>query len=232
MTDSADSRARDARDVGEQDVDGQDPREQDLPAQDHGDEPTNTEAVNDSGVEPDPADPDAPVASGSAGAGRGAGQPTNADSAAPAAAESDLAAERLVDLQRVQAEYVNYKRRVDRDRVVVQERAVHSVLDALLPVLDDIHAAREHGDLGGGPFERIADKLENSLGRFGLERFGERGETFDPVHHEALMHTEWPSDGSLPDDATGTTVVQVLQPGYRSGEQVLRPARVSVADPA
>jgi molecular chaperone GrpE len=142
-----------------------------------------------------------------------------------------LAAERLGDLQRLQAEYVNYKRRVDRDRAVVQERAVQSVLEATLPVLDDIHAAREHGDLAGGPFAAIADKLETTLAKFGLERYGAAGEQFDPNLHEALMHTSWPADGSVPASGDSTTVVQVLQPGYRAGEQVLRAARVAVADP-
>ena len=145
--------------------------------------------------------------------------------------DAALAAERLADLQRLQAEYVNYKRRVDRDRAVVQERAVRSVLEALLPVLDDIHAAREHGDLAGGPFAAIADKLETTLGKFGLERYGAPGEEFDPNLHEALMHTAWPADGSIPASSDSTTVVQVLQPGYRAGEQVLRAARVAVADP-
>ncbi|MGL5816165.1 MAG: nucleotide exchange factor GrpE [Phycicoccus sp.] len=145
---------------------------------------------------------------------------------------ADLAAERLADLQRLQAEYVNYKRRVDRDRTVVQERVVHDVLESLLPVLDDIHAAREHGDLAGGPFAAIADKLESTLGRYGLARFGSVGAEFDPSRHEALMHAPWPTDGSeLPAEASTTTVVTVLQPGYRAGDQVLRPARVAVADP-
>ena len=143
--------------------------------------------------------------------------------------DTALAAERLTDLQRLQAEYVNYKRRVDRDRAVVQERAVRDVLETLLPVLDDISAAREHGDLADGPFAKIADKLESTLGRFGLERYGAVGEEFDPNLHEALMHAAWPADGSVTGDST--TVVQVLQPGYRAGEQVLRAARVAVADP-
>lgn len=142
-----------------------------------------------------------------------------------------VARELLADLQRLQAEYVNYKRRVDRDRALVQERVIADVLDSLLPVLDDIHAAREHGDLAGGPFASIADKLENSLGKFGLERYGTPGEAFDPVVHEALLHAEW--DGSItPVDASATTIVQVLQPGYRTGQRVIRPARVSVADPS
>ena len=141
--------------------------------------------------------------------------------------DTTLAAERLLDLQRLQAEYVNYKRRVDRDRAMVQERAVRDVLETLLPVLDDIHAAREHGDLQSGPFASIADKLEQTLTRFGLTRFGDVGEPFDPMLHEALMHTQ----AELPEGTTDTTVVTVLQPGYRAGEQVIRPARVAVADP-
>ncbi len=145
--------------------------------------------------------------------------------------DTRLAAERLSDLQRLQAEYVNYKRRVDRDRALVQERAVADVIDSLLPVLDDIHAAREHGDLVDGPFAAIAEKLETSLSKFGLERFGALGESFDPTVHEALLHQEW--DGSIaPADPDATTVVMVLQPGYRAGERIIRPARVAVADPS
>ena len=141
--------------------------------------------------------------------------------------DSDLAAERLRDLQRLQAEYVNYRRRVERDRDVARDTAVSGVLEQLLPVLDDVHLARQHGDLEGTPFAAIADKLEAVLGRFGLARFGESGQAFDPAVHEALMHTQ----AELPEGTEGTTVVQVLQPGYRAGERVLRAARVAVADP-
>ena len=142
--------------------------------------------------------------------------------------DSDLAAERLRDLQRLQAEYVNYRRRVERDRDVARDTAVSGVLEQLLPVLDDVHLARQHGDLEAGtPFAAIADKLEAVLGRFGLARFGEAGEAFDPTVHEALMHTE----ADLPEGTESTTVVQVLQPGYRAGDRVLRAARVAVADP-
>jgi molecular chaperone GrpE len=138
-----------------------------------------------------------------------------------------LADERLLDLQRLQAEYVNYRRRVDRDRDVARDAAVASVLEALLPVLDDIHLARQHGDLEGGPFAAIAEKLDATLGRFGLVRYGEPGESFDPTVHEALLHTQ----AELAEGTTETTVVQILQPGYRAGERVLRAARVAVADP-
>jgi molecular chaperone GrpE len=144
------------------------------------------------------------------------------------AEEDTMAATLLADLQRLQAEYVNYKKRVDRDREVIRHTAVGSVVESLLPVLDDIHMARQAGDLAGGPFAAIADKLESTLGRFGVERVGEAGQEFDPNVHEALMHVE----AELPDGATGTTVVQVLQPGYRIGDRLVRAARVSVADPA
>jgi len=137
------------------------------------------------------------------------------------------AAEHLEDLRRLQAEYVNYKKRVDRDRDLARDRGVTQVVEALLPVLDDVHAAREHGDLEGTPFAAIADKLDGILGRFGVERIGAKGEEFDPAIHEALMHVE----AELPEDATTTTVVQVIQPGFKMGERVVRPARVSVADP-
>ncbi len=141
--------------------------------------------------------------------------------------DSALAAERLLDLQRLQAEYVNYRKRVERDRDVARDTAVAGVIETLLPVLDDVHLARQHGDLTGGPFAAIADKLEAALGRSGLARFGEPGEAFDPAVHEALMRTE----AELAEGTTVTTVVQVLQPGYRVGDRVLRAARVAVADP-
>ncbi|HET7762740.1 MAG TPA: nucleotide exchange factor GrpE [Phycicoccus sp.] len=195
----------------------------DATALDGGDD-INTEAAND--------EPVAPRADAEAGAGAAEDAESLAGEATEQHPDTVLAAERLADLQRLQAEYVNYKRRVDRDRAVVQERAVHDVLESLLPVLDDLHAAREHGDLVDGPFAAIADKLEATLGRYGLARYGAKGEEFDPQRHEALMHTPWPvEDVDLPGDATSTTVVTVLQPGYRAGEQVLRPARVAVADP-
>ncbi len=200
------------------------------------DDSVNTEAVNDEPVRGEEVAPEesgatAPAAEGATEvpAGEPAEAPAEGSDLHP---DTVLAAERLTDLQRLQAEYVNYKRRVDRDRAVVQERAVRDVLESLLGVLDDVQAAREHGDLDGGPFAAIADKLENTLGRYGLVRFGSKGEAFDPQQHEALMHAPWPDDDdALPADASGTTVVTVLQPGYRAGEQVLRPARVAVADP-
>ncbi len=186
------------------------------------------EAVNDGEA--------VPAQAGAAPAAEGEGEATSPSPEAGEEVHPDtaLAEERLADLQRLQAEYVNYKRRVDRDRADIQIRAAHEVLETLLPVLDEIELARQHGDLAEGtPFKAIAEKLEQTLGRsHGLERVGAKGEAFDPNLHEALMHAPWDgSDEELPSDATVTTVVTVLQPGYRAGERVLRPARVAVADP-
>lgn len=132
-------------------------------------------------------------------------------------------AERTADLQRLQAEYSNYRKRVERDRVAVREQAVAGVLAELLPVLDDIGRARDHGELTGG-FAKVSESLEAATGKLGLSTFGAKGEPFDPTVHEALMHSYSP-------DVTEPTCVEILQPGYRIGERVLRPARVAVAEP-
>jgi molecular chaperone GrpE len=141
--------------------------------------------------------------------------------------DTTLAADLTRDLQRLQAEYVNYKKRVDRDRELHRDVAVGSVIEALLPVMDDIYLARQHGDLEDGPFAAIADKLEGTLTKFGVERFGQPGDAFDPAFHEALMHTQ----AELAVGTEVTTVVQVMQPGFKMGERLIRPARVAVADP-
>ena len=129
------------------------------------------------------------------------------------------------DLRRLQAEYVNYRKRVERDRAVAGEMAVIGVLNALLPVLDDVDAARQHGDLADGPFASIAAKLENALKTYGLVRIDETGVEFDPTIHEALIQ----QPGA---DIEVDTVSQVLRSGYKSGERVLRAAQVIVAVPA
>ncbi|MGW7098276.1 nucleotide exchange factor GrpE [Streptomyces sp. NPDC054838] len=131
--------------------------------------------------------------------------------------------ERTADLQRLQAEYQNYRRRVERDRIAVKEIAVASLLTELLPTLDDIGRAREHGELVGG-FKSVAESLETAAAKMGLQQFGKEGEPFDPTVHEALMHSYAP-------DVTETTCVAILQPGYRIGERTIRPARVAVAEP-
>ena len=188
------------------------------------------EGTGDAIIEPMTNEPAAPAGSGGSG---GPGGPAAAESPTLDGILADLdaaqssAAERLSDLQRLQAEFINYRRRVDRDRDVAKDSAINSVLEALLPVLDDLHLARQHGDLQGGPFAAISEKLETVLQRLGLQRYGDVGEEFDPSVHEALMHTE----AELAEGTTTTTVVQVLQPGYRAGDRVLRAARVAVADP-
>ena len=131
--------------------------------------------------------------------------------------------ERTGDLQRVQAEFTNYRRRVERDRQAVGEQALASVLIGLLPVLDDIDRAREHGEVDGG-FKLVADGLETTLTKLGLERFGTVGEPFDPTVHEALTHAFSP-------EVTEPSCAQIFQPGYRVGDRVLRPARVGVLEP-
>jgi len=135
---------------------------------------------------------------------------------------TDLA-ERTADLQRVQAEYANYRKRVDRDREAVREFAVADALSTLLPVLDDIGRAREHGELEGG-FKQVAESLETAIAKLGLVAFGQPGDPFDPTQHEALMH-------AYSDDVTEPTAVQILQPGYSFGGRVVRAARVAVAEP-
>ncbi len=140
-----------------------------------------------------------------------------------AAELSRQVAERTADLQRLQAEYANYRRRVDRDREVIRETAVANVLTNLLPILDDIGRARDHGELEGA-FKSVGEALEATIEKLGLVRFGTAGETFDPTVHEALTHT---TSGEV----TETTAVEVFQPGYRIGDRVVRPARVAVADP-
>lgn len=147
------------------------------------------------------------------------------ESVASGAAAEAQAAELRNDLLRLQAEYVNYRKRVERDRAVAGEMAVIGVLNSLLPVLDDVDAARQHGDLEDGPFAAIATKLENALKTYGLERIADTGVEFDPTIHEALI--QQPGE-----DIEVDTVSQVLRSGYRSGERVLRAAQVIVAVPA
>ena len=165
----------------------------------------------------------------------GAADGQDGESAGPAAADpsqidpaeiEDLkkqVADRTADLQRVQAEYVNYKRRVDRDRDLSRASGVESVLTEFLPVLDSVRAAREHGELTGG-FKAVADEIEKVTGRHGLEAYGEPGDPFDPQIHEALMTAQ-------ADQITVPTCVTIMQPGYKLKGRVIRPARVAVAEP-
>jgi molecular chaperone GrpE len=129
----------------------------------------------------------------------------------------------LDDLRRLQAEYANYRKRVERDRDVARDSAVAGVLEQLLPVLDDVGRARDHGDLDGA-FRTVGEALEAVAQRLGLERYGADGDPFDPAVHEALMHRTDP-------EATAAVCEQVLFPGYRYKERLLRAARVSVVEP-
>ena len=146
-----------------------------------------------------------------------------ADEPAAAAELRAQLAERTADLQRLQAEYANYRKRVDRDRATVREQAVASALTELLPVLDAINQAREHGELSGG-FKSVADSLQAAVGKLGLVSYGQRGDAFDPKIHEALSYSDSP-------DVNEDTCVEIFQPGYKVGERILRPARVAVAAP-
>ncbi|MEU6194417.1 nucleotide exchange factor GrpE [Streptomyces sp. NPDC047061] len=174
-----------------------------------------------SGATPDDAAPKAAPTQGAAPAGDSSAQ------LAGLTAQLDQVrtalGERTADLQRLQAEYQNYRRRVERDRITVREIAIANLLTELLPVLDDIGRAREHGELVGG-FKSVAESLETVAAKMGLQQFGKEGEPFDPTIHEALMHSYAP-------DVTETTCVAILQPGYRIGERTIRPARVAVAEP-
>jgi molecular chaperone GrpE len=136
---------------------------------------------------------------------------------------TDKLAERTSDLQRLQAEYVNYKRRVDRDRDLARKVTIEGVLKDFLSVLDDVRSAREHEELSGG-FKAVAEEIERVTSKYGLETFGEAGDPFNPHIHEALLHAH--ADG-----IDGPTCVEILQPGYRIGDRILRPARVAVAEP-
>ncbi|GAA3703705.1 nucleotide exchange factor GrpE [Zhihengliuella alba] len=212
-------------------------------------QPRGTEAAGEGSADPAPADagsaeagstegqaPDGRAPEGGSDAEAGSAEADAADAlaeaeriingasgedAAPEAA-TDVEAELRNDLLRLQAEYVNYRKRVERDREQVRELAVQSVLTSLLPVLDDLDAARQHGDLEDGPFAAVARKLNTILEGHGLEAIADAGVAFDPNVHEALMQQPNPE---VPADH----VAQVLRTGYRKGERVLRAAGVIVS---
>ena len=147
-----------------------------------------------------------------------AGEPAE-DPAAELKAELD---ERTADLQRVTAEYANYRKRIDRDRETVLTGAKATLVTQLLPVLDDVERAQAHGDLTGA-FKAVADKLAATLQQAGLEPFGHEGEAFDPSVHEAVQHDTSP-------EVSGPTVTGVLRRGYRFGDRLVRAALVAVTD--
>lgn len=138
----------------------------------------------------------------------------------------ELAAERLADLQRVTAEYANYRKRTEANREIERERAVGEAVKGLIPVLDDLERAEKHGDLTeGSAFATIATKLRTNVERLGLTPYGEKGEPFDPQIHEAIFQQPTPG-------ATADTIAEVVETGYRLGSTVVRVAKVVVSVPA
>lgn len=180
--------------------------------------------------------PETDVEAGAAGGDPAAADPA-ADSAADPAADSSVPVddeltlariameERTLDLQRLQAEFVNYKRRVERDRELIKENATYAALAPITEVLDTIDRAREHEPLEGG-FKAVAEQLERTVGAAGLTRFGAPGDPFDPSLHEALSHI-----GEDP-EVSVTTCKVIAKAGYRIGDRVVRAAQVLVVDPA
>ena len=138
--------------------------------------------------------------------------------------EASLLDERTADLQRLQAEYANYRKRAERDRLQAGDAAVARVLVDLLPVIDDLERAKEHGDLGG-PLKAVADKLDGVTAKLGLTAFGQVGDPFDPARHEAVLHDE-------SSEVTVPTCTTVMRPGYTVHDRLLRAAMVGVSDPA
>lgn len=142
------------------------------------------------------------------------------DETGPISKEAEL----LADLQRLQAEFVNYKARVERDRDLARNNAIAEVLRSLLPALDDLERAEAHGDLEGSPFAAVTTKLRSAGEKFGLKRFGEKGEKFNPELHNALVQT--PSK-----DVTEAVIADVVEPGFMIDDRLLRPAMVAVFVP-
>ena len=139
-------------------------------------------------------------------------------------AATDLVADMRSDMLRAQAELVNFRNRVERDRVANREAVIAEVIRSLLPALDDLSRAEKHGDLEGGPLELVAQKLRAGLEKYGLREVGAVGETFDPHLHEAVVH--FPSA-----DVTVETVAEVIDPGYSLGDRLIRAAKVAVSVP-
>ncbi|MGK8502225.1 nucleotide exchange factor GrpE [Nocardia asiatica] len=175
----------------------------------------------DTGEIRQPAADNGAAAAQAAESGDGAQNGNGGDAQELADTISGELAERTADLQRLTAEYANYRRRVERDRKTAINSAKASVVTELLGVLDDLDRARAHGDLESGPLRSVADKLSAALLKQGLEEFGSEGEPFDPTLHEAVQH-----EGSGHDPVIGI----VMRKGYRFGDRVLRHALVGVTD--
>jgi molecular chaperone GrpE len=140
------------------------------------------------------------------------------------AGERDLLADMRNDLARAQAELVNFRKRVERDRAANRDAVIAEVVRTLLPAVDDLYRAEEHGDLAGSSLELVAQKLHAAFARYGLRVVGEKGEAFDPNIHEAVVQLPTPG-------VTVNTVADVIEPGYALGDRLLRAAKVAVAVP-
>ena len=175
--------------------------------------PEDVSAAAEAAANADPAQASAPEA----------GAEASAAEMSPEEAQSAKEAELLADLQRLQAEYANYRRRADRERQGAVETGKATLMSSLLPVLDDLDRARAHGDLDSGPLKGVADKIVDTLKSQGLNTFGAQGDAFDPALHEAVQH-----DG----DGANPVINDVYRQGYRLGERLLRTAMVTVTDAA
>jgi len=183
-----------------------------------------SEMANETEVEEEPA-AQAPPAEGEAPAPEGLVEPDDLIELDELVVTQMALAERTADLQRLQAEFLNYKRRVERDRDLLRENATYAVLAPITEVLDTIDRAREHGELDGG-LKAVAEQLERIVSGLGLTRFGAVGDPFDPTVHEALSHI-----GEDP-EVTVTTCKVIAKAGYKIGNRVVRAAQVLVVDPA
>jgi molecular chaperone GrpE len=155
----------------------------------------------------------------------GAEELSEADQALLDQAATDLVAEMRSDMLRAQAELVNFRQRVERDRQANRDAVIAEVIRSLLPVLDDLSRAEEHGDLVGSPLELVAQKLRGSFEKYGLKQVGAKGEPFDPTLHEAVVQFPTP-------DVTVNTIADVIEPGYILGDRLVRAAKVAVSVPA
>jgi molecular chaperone GrpE len=201
-------------------------------------QPTGTGSAADAGPRAgSPVDQQAAAGSATspaAGESAPAGEPAGSGAAGSVVEAGGFAAElaalraevdeRTRDLQRVTAEYANYRKRVERDRILMAEQATAVVLMSLLPILDDLDRARDHGDLVG-PFGSVAEHLTTALAKYGLAPFGEKGDLFDPQRHEAVTH-------EVSTEVSEPTCIEIMRRGYLLGDRLLRPALVAVADPA
>jgi molecular chaperone GrpE len=189
-------------------------------------------------IDPETGDVRDPQAEASDDASAGAGEPdgvggtdeqrdlSDADRALLDQAATDLVAEMRTDMLRAQAELVNFRQRVERDRQLNRDAVISEVIRSLLPALDDLARAEAHGDLvEGAPMTIVAQKLRGAFEKYGLKQVGEKGEPFDPAFHEAVVQLPSP-------DATVNTIADVIEPGYILGDRLVRPAKVAVFGPA